>query len=79
LMPRYRCAEMKINLHRNPLHKTSDIPVHRTRARPPPNFQNKLHNQIDPAAERRALRAREGHTLGAAVEQYLAAKADRFQ
>jgi integrase len=43
------------------------------------NFQNKLHNQIDPAAERRALRAREGQTLGAAVEQYLAAKADSLR
>src|ERR1700728_473702 len=26
-MPRYRCTKTKINLHRNPLHKTPDIPI----------------------------------------------------
>jgi integrase len=37
------------------------------------NFEFKLRNHIDPAAERRALRAHEGHTLGDAIEQYLSA------
>jgi hypothetical protein len=41
------------------------------------NFEFKLRNHIDPAAERRALRAHEGHTLGDAIEQYLSAIAGK--
>jgi hypothetical protein len=55
-MPQSRWTEIKINLHRNPLHKTSDIPGIDADDSNPSLFSS-VHSQVDVAPASSPTRA----------------------